>query len=93
MEAELWFLLFYIAKLRGARTMLINARISDRSWESYRRFSWFYRKIFDQIDEVYAQSDVDKESVPMRSCCLSQGIRSALRRFTSLQKKVLLRRA
>ncbi len=60
MEAELWFLLFYIAKLRGAKTMLINARISDRSWKNYRRFSRFYEKIFGQIDEVYAQSETDK---------------------------------
>jgi len=60
MEAELWFLLFYLAKRRGAKTMLINARISDRSWKSYRRFAWFYTRIFDQIDEVYAQSETDK---------------------------------
>ncbi len=61
MEAELWFLLFYLAKRRGAKTMLINARISDKSWKSYRRFRWFYAKIFDQIDEVYAQSETDRE--------------------------------
>ncbi len=65
MEAELWFLLFYIAKLRGAKTLLINARISDRSWKSYRRFSWFYRKIFDLIDEVYAQSETDRERLEL----------------------------
>ncbi len=61
MEAELWFLLFYVAKMRGAKTMLINARISDRSYKSYKRFSWLYRKIFEQIDEVYAQSEKDRE--------------------------------
>ncbi|RUM43959.1 MAG: 3-deoxy-D-manno-octulosonic acid transferase, partial [Hydrogenimonas sp.] len=61
MEAELWYLLFYLAKRRGAKTMLINARISDRSYRSYLRFAWFYKRVFAQIDEVYAQSDVDKE--------------------------------
>ncbi len=61
MEAELWYLLFYLAKRRGAKTMLINARISDRSWRSYRRFAWFYRKIFLWVDEVYAQSETDRE--------------------------------
>jgi len=60
MEAELWYLLFYLAKRRGAKTMLINARISDRSYRSYLRFAWFYRKIFANIDEVYAQSETDK---------------------------------
>jgi len=61
MEAELWYLLFYLAKRRGAKTILINARISDRSYRSYLRFAWFYKRVFAQIDEVYAQSEVDKE--------------------------------
>jgi len=61
MEAELWYLLFFLAKRRGAKTMLINARISDRSYESYRRFGWLYRRIFDHIDEIYAQSETDRE--------------------------------
>ena len=61
MEAELWYLLFYLAKRRGALTLLINARISDRSWPAYRRFGWLYRRIFAQIDTVYAQSDKDAE--------------------------------
>lgn len=61
MEAELWYLLFYLAGRRGAKTMLVNARISDRSWKSYRRFAWFYRRIFGMIDEVYAQSETDRE--------------------------------
>ncbi|WP_456382782.1 lipid IV(A) 3-deoxy-D-manno-octulosonic acid transferase [Hydrogenimonas sp.] len=60
MEAELWYLLFFLAKKRGAKTMLINARISDRSYESYRRFGWFYRRVFARIDEVYAQSETDR---------------------------------
>ena len=60
MEAELWFLLFYLAKKRGAKTVLINARISDRSLHRYLRFSWFYKKIFSYIDLVYAQSETDK---------------------------------
>ena len=61
MEAELWFLLFYLAKKRGAKTVLINARISDRSLHRYLRFSWFYKKIFSYIDLVYAQSEIDKK--------------------------------
>jgi len=61
MEAELWFLLFYLAKKRGAKTVLINARISDRSYSRYLRFSWFYKKIFTYIDFVFAQSETDKK--------------------------------
>jgi 3-deoxy-D-manno-octulosonic-acid transferase len=61
MEAEFWYLLFALAKSRGAKTMLINARMSDRSFHKYERMAWLYRQIFKQIDEVYAQGITDKE--------------------------------
>lgn len=61
MEAELWYMLFLFAKKRGAKTFLINARISDKSYKSYKRFSFFYKKIFDNIDKVFAQSVEDKK--------------------------------
>ncbi len=59
-EAELWYLLFLIAKKKGAKTYLINARISDNSYKSYMRFSWLYKKIFSNIDMIFAQSQKDK---------------------------------
>ncbi len=60
-EAELWYMLFFMAKLRGAKTILINARISDNSYQSYQKFSWFYKRIFSLIDVVFAQSEKDRE--------------------------------
>jgi len=60
-EAELWYMLFFMAKKRGAKTILINARISDNSYKSYVKFSWFYKRIFSYIDIVFAQSEKDKE--------------------------------
>ena len=61
MEAELWYMLFLMAKKKGAKTLLINARISDKSYKSYLRFRFFYKKIFENIDKVFAQSEVDKQ--------------------------------
>lgn len=60
MEAELWLMLFAIAKMRGITTVLINARISDKSLNSYNRFGFYYKMIFKNIDFVFAQSDEDK---------------------------------
>ena len=65
MEAEFWYLLFAIAQKRGAKTLLINARMSDRSFHKYKRMSWFYKKVFEHIDEVYAQSELDKERLEL----------------------------
>jgi len=61
MEAELWYLLFFLARRKGARTILINARMNERSYPRYLRLAWFYHKIFEQIDAVYAQTFEDKE--------------------------------
>ena len=61
MEAEFWYLLFALAQKRGAKTLLINARMSDRSFPKYQRMAWLYREIFKHIDEVYAQTELDKE--------------------------------
>lgn len=61
MEAELWYILFLCAKAKGAKTLLINARISDKSYSSYKRFAFFYKRIFKNIDKVFAQSQTDKE--------------------------------
>ena len=55
-EAELWYMLFLVAKQKGSRTFLINARVSSRSYPKYLKFKWFYKKIFQNIDSVYAQS-------------------------------------
>ena len=60
-EAELWLGLVFWAKFKGSRVILINARISDRSYKSYLKFGFFYRYLFKFIDKVYAQSDLDKE--------------------------------
>ncbi|MFV0563108.1 lipid IV(A) 3-deoxy-D-manno-octulosonic acid transferase [Malaciobacter mytili] len=61
MEAELWYMLFLFAKTKGAKTYLINARISDKSYNSYKKMRWFYKQIFKNIDKIFAQSETDKK--------------------------------
>ena len=61
MEAELWLLLFACMKAKGTHTLLINARISERSFGNYLKFRWFYKLIFNHIDAVFAQTQTDKE--------------------------------
>lgn len=56
MEAELWYMLFLVARAKGAKTFLINARVSSKSYPRYLKFKWLYRNIFKNVDAVYAQS-------------------------------------
>lgn len=60
-EAELWALLFIVPKLKGVKTFLINARISDNSYKNYKKYSFFYKFLFSYIDTVFAQSENDKQ--------------------------------
>lgn len=60
LEAEFWYLLFVVAKAKGARVILLNARISEKSVKKYLQFAWFYQKILSNVEVVYAQSEADK---------------------------------
>ena len=61
MEAELWYMLFLVAQRKGAKTVLINARINDKSYSSYKKYRFFYKHIFKHIDKIFAQSELDKQ--------------------------------
>ena len=71
-EAELWLMLFFVAKLKGAKTLLINARISQKSYPKYQKFAFLYKQIFSYIDEIYAQSEADKERLENLGACKVQ---------------------
>jgi len=61
-EAELKFMLFFTARQKGAqRIIMINARVNERRYERYKKFAWYYRRIFALIDKVYAQREIDKQ--------------------------------
>lgn len=59
LEAEFWYLLFRLARTRGARVIALNARISDRSFPKYYRVRWFYRILLSQCDRIFCQSNED----------------------------------
>ena len=61
MEAELWYMLFLIASRKGAKTFLINARINDKSYNTYKKYSFFYKNLFKNVDKIFAQSNEDKK--------------------------------
>jgi len=60
LEAEFWYMLFVVAKAKGTKVILLNARISDKSVKKYLQFSWFYKKLLNRVEMIYAQSEVDK---------------------------------
>lgn len=60
LEAEFWYLLFAVARAGGAKVVLLNARISERSFPKYLKMRWFYRRLFAHTDKIFCQSGDDK---------------------------------
>jgi len=61
LEAEFWYMLIIWAYLRGTKVILLNARISQKSEKKYMKLKWFYKKMLQNVEMVYAQSEEDKQ--------------------------------
>jgi 3-deoxy-D-manno-octulosonic-acid transferase len=58
-ETEFWPNFMRLAHTSGARIAVVNARISDRSWPSYRRFRVLLRKALVHVNLFLAQTPED----------------------------------
>jgi 3-deoxy-D-manno-octulosonic-acid transferase len=55
-ETEIWPNLIWMAHRRGIPVIIVNGRISDRTYPRYCRLSFFFKKVFASVDLVLAQS-------------------------------------
>ncbi len=60
-ETEFWPNLLYLARAHGARIVVVNGRISDRSFPRYRRFHRLMRRMLAGIDLFLAQTGEDAQ--------------------------------
>ena len=60
-ETDIWPALIGYLKKRGIRTILLNGRISPRTFRSYQRFPFFIRMLFKHIHVCLMQSDLDRD--------------------------------
>jgi 3-deoxy-D-manno-octulosonic-acid transferase len=60
-ETELWPNLLKTASESGCRTLLVNARVSDRSFPRYRLGRFFMRLLFQNITRICTQTATDAE--------------------------------
>ena len=56
-ELELWPNLVWAAKRHGARVAVINGRLSQKSYEGYRRIRWFIARMLSHVDLLAAQDE------------------------------------
>lgn len=61
METELWPNLIHHCHKRGVKTLLANARLSEKSLAGYRRVEFMVAAMLSRLDRVTAQSAQDAE--------------------------------
>lgn len=61
MEGELWPEHMHQAKVRGAKLLLLNARISDKSFKRYLKIPYFARRLFDKFSAICVSNEIDVE--------------------------------
>src|SRR3954469_21465358 len=57
METEIWPNLLRECRQRGVKTVLINGRISSRSYSRYRMVRPFFRRVLGDVDRFCVQSE------------------------------------
>jgi 3-deoxy-D-manno-octulosonic-acid transferase len=57
METEIWPNLLRACRRANVRTMLVNGRISSRSYPRYRLVRWFFRRVLRDVDRFCMQSE------------------------------------
>jgi 3-deoxy-D-manno-octulosonic-acid transferase len=60
-ELELWPNLLAVAQARGIPIVIVNARMSERSFRGYRRVGWLARRMLGRTSLVIARSPADAE--------------------------------
>lgn len=58
-ETELWPNLIHYATKVGLPLFLINARLSERSFQGYKRVDFLFKSILNQFSAIFAQSEDD----------------------------------
>ena len=67
-ETEFWPNLLRGCFQRGIPVVVVNARISDRSWPRYRRLRRFWAPYLSRLTRVLAQSETDAARLLALGC-------------------------
>ena len=59
METEIWPVLFSKCAKESTPLFIVNARLSEKSAEGYRKFKFFLQNVFADISGVIVQTEVD----------------------------------
>ncbi len=63
MESELWWNFLWAAKVFDSQVLILNGRVSDRSYPRIQKLKPFYRGMLGLVDRCLMQSDLDASRI------------------------------
>jgi 3-deoxy-D-manno-octulosonic-acid transferase len=95
-ETEFWPNLLSGCFRRGIPVVVVNARISDRSWPRYRRLRWLWQPFLSRLRAVLAQSETDAERLKAIGCrpdrvCVTGNLKFDVRAVSEAEATVQLK--
>jgi len=64
-ETELWPVLIRALKKSGCKIIVLNGRVSEKSFKGYRKIGFFMKEMLSYIDYLYMQSEGDAERIKL----------------------------
>jgi 3-deoxy-D-manno-octulosonic-acid transferase len=90
-ETELWVSMLYTAAKRNTAIITVNGRISEKSFDNYKRLRFFWKKFVGLINVIIARSEDDadrfKHLVGEKSVVFVSGNIKYDRNFTSVVRR------
>ena len=59
METELWPNMIHICAKKGVKVAIVNGRLSDRSYEKYKKWNWVVEPMLKDIDLFITKNESD----------------------------------
>ena len=64
-ESDLWPTTLNIIKQKNIRAILVNSRMSPKSFNKWKKFPLFYKQIIECFSEIFAQSKIDQNRIKL----------------------------
>ena len=62
-ETDIWPGIISCLKARGIKIILVNGRVSPRTFRGYKKFRFYFKKILNDIDLLLMQSELDSSRI------------------------------
>lgn len=86
-ETEIWPITILESRKRNIPIILVNARLSDKSYKNYKLFKFYFKNIISLFSHILAQTEQDKDKYISLGAKSDKVINTGNIKFASLNKK------